>query len=160
MMGGVMVLGLGNPDRGDDGIGAAVVQRLAGWLPQDVASVVAAGDVVSLIGDWEGRDALICVDAAGPLGAPGRVHRIDLCVEDLPRDVARASSHDLGLAEAIALARALDLAPPHIIVFAVEGACFTTGTGLTPDVAACRDRVAGEVLAEIRRLRRLVARDG
>ena len=156
----MLVIGLGNPDRGDDGIGAAVVQRLAGRLPQDVASVVAAGDVLSLVGDWEGRDALICVDAAAPLGAPGRVHRIDLGAEDLPRDAARASSHDFGLAEAIALARALGLAPPRIVVFAVEGACFGAGSALTPEVAACCDRVAADVLAEIARLRRVAGGHG
>ncbi len=150
-----MVLGLGNPDRGDDGIGPAVVRRLAGRLPRDVVGVVAAGDVLSLIADWEGRDALICVDAAAPLGAPGRIHRINLAEQDLPRDAPRACSHHIGLAEAIALARALDVAPRQIIVFAVEGASFAAGSTLTPEVAASCDRVAGEVLAEIGRLRRV-----
>jgi hydrogenase maturation protease len=47
----VLVVGLGNPDRGDDGVGAIVTQCLVGRLPADVAILARSGDMLSLIGD-------------------------------------------------------------------------------------------------------------
>jgi hydrogenase maturation protease len=81
------------------------------------------------------------------------VHRIDLAVEALPRELSFASSHAMGLAEAVALARTLGRAPRDIIVYAVEGARFDTGSGLAPEVAAAVATVAERIVAEADRLR-------
>jgi hydrogenase maturation protease len=149
----VLVVGLGNPDRGDDGIGRQVIQDLDGRLPPDVSVLARSGDLLSLVEDWDGFDALVCVDAAAGTEAPGRVHRFDLATHALPREASFASSHDVGLAEAVELARALGTAPGDIVVYAVEGACFECGASLTPDVAAVRHDVADLVIAEVNRLR-------
>ncbi len=149
----VMVIGLGNPDRADDGVGPAIAESLAGRLPADVALRIRAGDMLSLIQDWAGFDALVCVDAAAPMGQPGRIHRIDLATGELPRDTSAMSSHAFGLAEAIGLARALDLAPSDIVVYAIEGGSFDGGAPLTPDVAAVIGEVGDLVVAETARLR-------
>jgi hydrogenase maturation protease len=147
------VVGLGNPDRGDDGIGALVARELAGKVPADVAVIARRGDLLSLIEDWAGFDAIVCIDAAAALGLPGRIHRIDLSSAALPRDLAFTSSHALGLAEAIELARSLQLAPRRIIVYAVEGGSFGRGASLTPAVAAALGVVVERVIAEVARLR-------
>lgn len=152
----VLVVGMGNPDRGDDGVGARVVRSIAGQLPADVSLVVRTGDVLSLIEDWAGFDALVCVDAAAPATLPGRVHRINLASEQLVREMSFTSSHAFGVAEAIELARALGLAPREMVVYAIEGACFDRGAPITPEVAAAADEVAGRVVAEVERLRRTV----
>lgn len=148
----VLVMGLGNPDRGDDGVGALVARSVVGRLPADVAVVVRSGDMLSLIDDWAGFDALVCVDAAAPVTAPGRFHRIDLATHRLPRDISCASSHAFGIAEAIELARTLELAPRDIVVFAIEGACFDGGASITPEVATAAAEVAERVLVEVGRL--------
>jgi hydrogenase maturation protease len=148
----VLVVGLGNPDRGDDSIGVAVARRLQGRLPTDVAIVVRSGDMLSLIEDWASFDALVCVDAAAPMGAPGRIYRIDLATGELPQNVSPTSSHGLGLAEAIALARALKCAPQDIIVYAIEGRCFNGGAPVTPQVTAAAGDVADRIVAEVSRL--------
>lgn len=149
----VLVVGLGNPDRGDDGFGARVVQDLAGRLPPGVSVRAYQGDVLNLIDAWTGFDALICVDAAAPMQSPGRVHRIDLAEEALPRGMCFASSHAMGLAEAIDLARTLGQAPGDVVVYAIEGVCFDTGRVLAPEVAAAVAPVAERVIAEAGRLR-------
>ncbi len=153
----VLVVGLGNPDRGDDGVGPLVAKKLADLLPGDVAITSTSGDVLSLIPTWAGFDAMICIDAAAPLTAPGCIHRLDLATTGLPGDLtstsSHASSHALSLAEAIGLARALQQAPRDIIVYAIEGASFATGAPLTPPVAAAAVEVAGRVAAEVERLR-------
>jgi hydrogenase maturation protease len=149
----VLVVGLGNPDRGDDGFGAKVVEALSGRLPPDVEVRTCRGDVLDLIDEWSGFDALVCVDAAAPMNWPGCVHRIDLSEEALPRELSFASSHAMGLAEAIELARTLGQAPRDIVVFAIEGVQFVAGGGLTPEVAAAVAPVAERVVAESVRLR-------
>lgn len=113
------------------------------------------GDMLSLIEDWDGFGALICIDAAAAPGAePGRIHRFDLSTDDLPPDLAFTSSHAFGLPEAIALARALSLAPKTVIVYAIAGRAFDVGAAMTPEVAAAAAEVADRVAAEARRLSR------
>jgi hydrogenase maturation protease len=150
----VMVIGLGNPDRGDDGVGARVAEMLRGRLPAGVAIVARRGDMLALIDDWKGCDALVCIDASAPMGMPGRVRRIDLASSDLPPDLARSSSHAFGVADTIALARSLQLAPREIILYAVEALSFDALSPLTPAVAAAVDDVTDRVVAEVERLKR------
>jgi len=149
----VLVIALGNPDRGDDGVGLVVAQCLRELLPSDVQIISASGDALSLIPTWADFDAIICIDAAAPANAPGRIHRFDLTAAGLPSKLAVASSHALGLAEAIALARALQEAPRQIIVYAVEGACFAAGAPITADVTAAAVDVARRVAADVDWLR-------
>ena len=94
----------------------------------------------------------MCVDATAPHGVPGRIHRIDLGVSDLPADDTFASSHSFGLAQAVALARILRLAPPRIIVYGIEGRSFDYGASLTPAVAAAVSDAAENIVAEVERL--------
>lgn len=147
-----LVIGLGNPDRGDDGVGARVAHQLAGRLPDAVRILTRRGDLLSLIDDWADVEALICIDAAAPQGAPGRIHRIDLTRDALPRDPTATSSHALGLPEAIALARTLGRAPSRILVYAIEGCRFDCGASLTPAVAAAAGIVASRVVEDCARL--------
>lgn len=145
----ILVAAIGNPDRGDDGVGPLVAQKLLGRIPAGAKVVVRSGDMMSLIEDWADVDALICVDAAALRGSPGRVYRIDLAEEALPPELSFTSSHAFGLAEAIELARVLELAPKQIVVYAIEGASFDTGAPFTPAVLSAAtevaDRIAGEV---------------
>ena len=60
----VLVVGIGNPDRGDDAVGPAVVQVLAERLPDDVLMRTRSGNMLALIDDWAGFDAVVCIDAA------------------------------------------------------------------------------------------------
>ena len=144
----ILVMGLGNPDRGDDGIGPMVAHALAGRVPSGVRVAARGGDMLSLIDEWDGVELLVCIDAAEPAGTPGRIRRIDLATESLPPERG-ASSHAFGLAEAIALARALGTAPARIAVYAVEGSDFAVGAEMTPPVAAAVQDVADRVLAEL-----------
>lgn len=146
-----VIIGLGNPDRGDDGVGALVVGALAGRLPEGVETMVRTGDMLALVEDWAGAEAVICVDAAASVGVPGRIHRIDGHDGALLPEPGLASSHAFGLAEAIALSRALGTAPPVLVVYAIEGSVFDTGAPVGAAVAAAVDEVATRVLAEVER---------
>lgn len=147
----IRVLGIGNPDRGDDGVGPAVLRALERRRPSGVDLRIRDGDMLALIDDFDGGDAVICVDAAAGERA-GRIHRIDLAEEALPRDVAFVSSHAFGLPEAFALAEALGALPERLLVYAVEGSRFEHGSAMSPAVAAAVEDVAKRLVAEIERL--------
>lgn len=148
----VLIVGVGNPDRGDDGIGPLVVRQLLGRVSRDVLIVERSGDALALIDDWEGRDAVILVDAAAPGGTPGNIHRIDMLRDPLPPEFSKSSTHGFGVAEAVGLADALDLLPPRLIAYAIEGANFDPGAPISPQVAAVTSEVASRVAAELRRM--------
>jgi len=149
MAGGTVVIALGNAFRGDDGVGPAVAARLAGRLPDAAALRVMEGGALDLIDAWSGAARAILVDAALSGAPAGSVRRLDSADGPLPKDLARCSSHALGVAEAADLSRSLDRLPERLVLYAVEGACFDAGTGLTPPVAAAIEGVARRVLAEI-----------
>jgi hydrogenase maturation protease len=148
----VLVACLGNPDRGDDGVGPAAARALVGRLPDGASLIARSGDMLALIDDWAGFDAVVCVDAAASLGAPGRIHRVDLARDDLPPSAPVSSSHAFGLMDAVRLAGTLSNAPPTLIVYAVEGVCFDGGAPMTAAVAAAADDVARRVVDEVRHL--------
>ena len=145
----VAVIGVGNEFRRDDGAGPAVVARLRGLTPPWVRLVITDGEPARLVEAWTGAALAVVVDAvrADP-PRPGRVHRFVL---DRPRPLDhQASSHGLGLDDAVALAVALDRMPGRLIVHAIEAADLGQGPGLTPPVAAAVAAVAGSVLADLR----------
>lgn len=146
----VLVIGLGNPDRGDDAAGILVADRLVGKVPPGVTVHSRSGDMLSLIEAWAGFDVLICVDAAAPMGSPGRIHRIGLDGGALPLKAVSPSSHAFGLAEAIELARVLELAPPEIVVHAIEGKRFDSGAAPTGAVLGAAETVAARIVSELR----------
>ncbi len=148
----ILVIGLGNPDRGDDGIGPLAVKALSRRLPDGVRVRIRSGDALALVEDWKGADAVLVVDAAALISRPGRIHRIDAVRETLPRTLSASSTHDFGLAEAVDMARALDALPPQLILFAVEGLSFAPGAAMTPEVAAAAGAVVVILLEEVRLL--------
>jgi hydrogenase maturation protease len=148
--GRVVVVGVGNEFRRDDGAGPAVVTSLRGRVPPGLELVLTDGEPTRLIEAWTGAALAVVVDAvrADP-PSPGRVHRFVL---DRPMagPARTASSHGFGLDDAIRLALALDRMPGRLVVHAIEAADLSHGTGLTPLVAAAVGDVARAVLSDIR----------
>jgi hydrogenase maturation protease len=147
--GRVVVIGVGNEFRRDDGIGPAVVAQLRDRAPAPVELLTSDGEPARLIEAWTGAEVAVVVDAvrADP-AVPGRLHR--LVLDKAGRaDPYPVSSHGLGLGEAVGLAQALGRMPGRLIVHAVEAADLGIGTGLSPPVAAAADALAAAVLADL-----------
>lgn len=144
----VLVLGLGNELRRDDGAGAAVARRLrSGPLPPGIDVREEPGEPIGLLDAWEGRAAVVLVDAMRSGAAPGTVRRFDAGCEPLPHGLRGSSStHALGLAQAIELARELGRLPARVLVHAVEGRDFAAGPGCSEEVRAAVPGLAGAVL--------------
>ena len=147
-MSGLLVIGIGNPDCGDDAIGPIVARLLAGRLPAGVDVLERTGDMLGLLDDWAGRDGVVLIDAAAMMAAAGTIHRIDLLHEPLPAGVRLASTHAFGVADAVELARALGRLPGVLIAYAVEGETFVPGAAPGAPVMAAAEAVANHVIAE------------
>ncbi len=164
----VVVIGVGNEFRRDDGIGPEVLSRLrehvgAGPDPgggTTVQLVNSDGEPAGLVEAWTGASLAVVVDAvvADP-PAPGRLHRLAIgngtsehgtSGHGDAADPRAVSSHGLGLGEAIGLAAALGRMPDHLIIHAVEAADVGHGVGLTPAVSAAAGALTAAVLHDVR----------
>lgn len=148
---GVVVIGVGNEFRRDDGIGPRVLEALRAAVPPWVRLVASDGEPVRLIEAWAGADLAIVVDAvlAGEPGAPGRTHRLVVDQAAGTQAASAVSSHGLGLGDAVGLAEALGMLPRRLVLHAVEVADCGYGVGLTPAVANAAQRLADAVLADL-----------
>jgi hydrogenase maturation protease len=106
-----LLIGLGNELRGDDAAGLLVARAARRQRAAGIGVVEREGEPIDLIGDWERARAVVVADAVDSGGEPGRVYRVDAATGPLPAAFAGPSTHALGLADAIELARALDRLP-------------------------------------------------
>jgi len=148
----VVVAGIGSEYRRDDGAGVAVARALAA-SSSAICDVGPLGEPLDLLGRWDRATLAIVVDAVRSADAPGTVRVIELDAatpdERAPvRRVARgtSSTHGIGLAGVLRLARAVGSAPGRVIVVGVTGASFGAGVGLSPAVERAVPAAAALVL--------------
>jgi hydrogenase maturation protease len=149
---GVVVIGVGNTFRGDDGVGLAAVDRLATEVPDGVTVVPCEQEPSRLLDAWHGAWAAVIVDAVASGAEPGTLRRFDRSTDAVPAKVFRSSTHAFGIGDAIELGRALGRLPERVVVYGVEGAAFGSGAGLSPAVDAALDELVGAVLDDVDRL--------
>ena len=143
------VVGVGNELRGDDAVGLEVVRQL-GLAPDGPARVVECeGEPVGMLDAWEGCDRAILVDAIQSGAEPGTVRRLEAHAGPLPPELQRASTHLLGVADAVELARALGRLPEQTIVYGIEAESFATGAALSSAVAAAVPLVVASIRREL-----------
>lgn len=134
------VIGCGNTLRKDDGVGIAVARRLKAWgMEADVQE--APGEGTDLLERLRGAESVIVIDAMRSGRPPGTVS----CFESLnnaSESASFAGTHGFGVAQALAMARELGIAPRTVKVYGVEGSDYTMGEGLTPEVEAAAEGLA------------------
>jgi hydrogenase maturation protease len=137
-----LIIGIGNPDRSDDGVGRLVAQRLRGNVPADVRIEEQDGSAAPLIERLQEADSVWLIDAMVSGAPPGTIQRTDCSAAEALPAKSGASSHGLGVAEAIALTRMLHGLPRVCILFAVEGMTFAHGAAMSADVLAAAESLA------------------
>ena len=142
------LIGVGNEFRRDDGIGPALVAQVAESAPPGVTLSVVDGEPSQLLDVWDSVQLAVVVDAVlcDP-STPGRIHRTTL--GDAYPAGTSASTHGLGIPDALGLAEALGRAPARLVVFAVEAADLGFGTGLSQPVADALPDLTRLVLDEL-----------
>jgi hydrogenase maturation protease len=141
----VLVIGYGNPTRGDDRIGWVVAERLAEEMQDARVQVLARQQLtLDLAADLSRVERVVFIDAA-VVGTPGeiRVERIDPAT--LPIE---AFSHQLAPAALLECARTLYGKCPEAYVVSVAGRSFEFGDELSARVEAALP----EALTRVREL--------
>jgi hydrogenase maturation protease len=149
----ITVIGIGNPYRGDDGVGPAVLAGLRerfGGNPR-VRLVELDGEPARLVEAWAGSDVVVVVDAVRSSRPAGAIHRLDAADLDgvVAGEVAFGGGHLLGLSEAIDLARTLDRLPPTLEIIGIEGARFALGERLSAAVRLACGRVVAALSSRL-----------
>ncbi len=152
----VLVVGIGNPLRGDDAAGREVVRRVRVMLgsgperpPSAIAVLEYEGEPLGLIDRWQEASATVLIDAIRSGEEPGAIHRIDVSASPIPAPLwSSSSTHAVGLGDAIELARTLGRLPASIVVYGVEGARFDSGSALSGPVEAAVPELAAAVMRE------------
>jgi hydrogenase maturation protease len=159
-----IVIGIGNPNRGDDAAGPAVARSLrdvvtaapnldcaaARPLPAVRPVIIEhQGEATALILEMTAAEQLFLVDACVSGAPPGTIHRFDVSSVPMPALASGYSTHGFGVAAAVELARALGLLPRLSVVYAIEGASFDRGAALSPLVANAAAEVVSRLRAEI-----------
>ncbi len=146
----VLILGLGNPLVGDEGIGVRVVEELKKLELPDGVTVVEGGTAgLGLISLMEGYQRVIIVDAADMGHPPGRVVRFTPSEAQFKTAEAPLSLHQIGLGEVLALAEALEVAPAELVIIGIQPSRVEAGTGLTPEVEGAIPQITRIILDEL-----------
>jgi hydrogenase maturation protease len=150
VVGTIRVIGVGNVWRGDDAVGLLVARRLRERLGPSVEVIEVEGDGLALLDLMEGVDHVILIDAVKGRGQPGTTVRLDLSTESRWGTVAPCSTHAMGVADAIDLARTLGRLPKQIILYGIEIKSVDSGASLTEAVRKGLDTVVEQVYREVR----------
>lgn len=143
------VLGIGNRDRGDDAVGLLVVDALRRRDLKDVELRVGDGDPGWMIDSMDGRRCAVVVDAMSTGdAAPGTVVVIDASEHEVPAMTRLSSSHAMGAAASLELARALGRLPSRVVVVGVEAGSMALGDEVTSEVANAVE-IAADAIVEV-----------
>lgn len=141
----LLVIGIGNPYRSDDGIGAYVIDQFQDYEYDDIEFIKMNPDGYQLLEIWENRECVILIDAAKSGKAIGTIIHFDALKESVPRNISPVSSHSINLAETITLAQTLNQLPGQLLVYAIEAANMNYGTQLTAKVKESGKQVVREI---------------
>jgi len=133
----IRVIAMGRELRGDDAAALMLADRLRKKPIDEVEILCSGGDVVELVNLFQGQDAVIVLDAYEAGSGDPPVMRLDANEDSLPSAPA-CSSHGLGVAEAVAMAREMRLLPATLIIIAIAGYAFATGS---PPSAGIKERL-------------------
>ena len=143
-----VVIALGNQFRGDDGAGLFVADQLR---KRHIACEIIdnISDALAIMTAWENAAFAVIVDAMITGKPPGTILRIDTDAGPVPKDLARCSSHGMGVAEAIDLSKAMGRLPVHLVIYAIEAKTFEPGIALSPEVLRAAETAAQQIEAEM-----------
>lgn len=141
-----LVVGIGNPERGDDGVGAEVV-RLVAALQLAGVRVTHCREPVQLLDERLDDDIVVVVDAVSSGAATGTVTVREVHDDPVLNGASAGGTHAVGLGTVIELARALGRLPSRLVIVGVEGAAFDTGGDMSTPMRASMQEAANAVAA-------------
>ena len=151
----ILICGVGNKLKTDDGLGPFVIEELANRpLPRHVtlADFGISGFKCAL--HLEGYEKVVFIDAISlPGSPPGRLHRLDIPREDVLKSPNLSSFsvslHETDLERILATAAVLNIYPPKVVVVGCQPAETSVALGLTAAVQKAVPGIIEMVMAEL-----------
>ena len=148
----VVVIGLGNPLMGDDGLGIAALERLRTRyvLPAGIELVDGGTWGLNLLPVIEDSDGVILIDAINTGAPPGTPIRLEHA--SLPRYLAtKISPHQVDLRDVLGLAELRGTLPSDTVAIGLQPQSMELGDPLSPELAEKLDMVVAAVLEDLAR---------
>lgn len=149
---GTVVIGVGNPLMGDDGLGLAVLSILQReWTFDPPVTLLDGGTWgMNLLPQMEEAERLLLLDAIKAGQPPGTV--VELADDAIPRLFAtKLSPHEIDLREVLALAEWRDTLPAQVVALGAEPERVELAMELSPRVAAAVPQVVARAVAQLER---------
>jgi hydrogenase maturation protease len=156
----ILIAGIGNVLRGDDGFGIAAMRALEEKLCQPQVEFFESGIAgISLVQKLvDGFDALIMLDALDRGGAPGQVYVLEPDLESLGEKYTKGQMVDLHQANpegVLRLGSALGVMPEHVWIIGCQAVgCDELGAPLSEPVARAVPLVVERVTGIVEKLSR------
>jgi len=146
----IVIIGVGNDYRTDDGAGLHAARSLKELQWPEVRIIDGIADGTDLINAWQGADAVFVIDSVVSGAVPGTIHRFDGLVDNIREDIFPGySTHAFSIPKTINLARAIDQLPKTLIIYGIEADSVSSGSGLSPLVSFGVDEVVRRIKAEV-----------
>ena len=145
-----VLLGLGSPIMGDDGLGLVALDRLRQHWTLDGVELVDGGTWgMSLLPAIQDAARMLVVDAIAAHQPPGTL--VVLEKDRLPIYLTRAlSPHQVDLRDVLAVASLMGQVPEVIVAMGVQPDVVALGTALSPKVAARVDELEAAIVERLR----------
>jgi hydrogenase maturation protease len=133
MAGATVVIGLGSPLMGDDGLGLIALEALRASRPFEPEPLLVDGGTwgMNLLPIVESAERLLLIDAIRAGGTPGEV--VVLERDALPRGLGiKLSPHQIDLQEVLALAEIRGRLPREAVAIGLEPERVELGWGVSP----------------------------
>jgi hydrogenase maturation protease len=146
----IIVIGIGQSLRGDDGIGPEAVGLWSTVHPQTaedprIRILLLETPGLGLLADLETPDAAVLVDAVSTGRSAGSVGVFDP-IPDTGLSAAEKTAHGFGVAESISVARKTGARlPPRLVLIGIEGEQYELGRGLSDSVRAALPAAAEKI---------------
>lgn len=132
-----LIIGIGNRFRSDDAVGVVVAQAVADRLGDRVELLLHRSDPAYLLDVWQQRELVIVADAISEdQQAPGKIYFWDALNGGIPASELQISTHSLGIASAVELAKSLNKLPENLWLCGINCQQFDLGERLSSEVAA------------------------
>lgn len=147
-MADTIIVGVGNPYRGDDKAGWEVIDRLEKKVHETIHLAKKGGDFCDLLEIFSAYKNVYLIDACQGKNLGDRYIRIDAKQSKIPLDANQASTHGLGVAQAIALAENLKILPEKLIIYALPGKRYSISDNISSHMDKMIDEVIEQLLKE------------
>jgi hydrogenase maturation protease len=147
------VIGVGNPLRGDDGIGVLLMEELTRKKIEGVEFIDGGTGGINLIHDLAKFDLVVILDAVDFGGECGETRIFS--VDDVLRDTEkiRFCTHENDLFNVIKISKKLGEAPDEIFIFGVQPKDFSPKMEISQELRQSMDRILDEFYDEIQKIK-------